>query len=248
MKRHQDGMRYANWIGLVSIAVVLPAIAVFRATAQATNLVPPARISAAGQVQASPVLAQATLYDADMARALYSLLEAQSYLGSASSNEGGHRDAALTSTNDAIQATLNGIRYGFTDRNATLWGSSEFANPKAKVTPKASDPNYAKFQQALKALQSAKSALTAARADKGGWRVKAISYTDQAITRVQKAVWLANPDRDPNMVQALSELKNVEKTLLKATGDKGGHRAKALGLVRQAIQETQLGLEYDRKN
>ena len=52
--------------------------------------------------------------------------------------------------------------------------------------------------------------------------------------------------RQPSMEQALSSLKDAEDFLKRATSDKGGHRVKALEFVKQAMKETQQGIEYDR--
>jgi hypothetical protein len=46
----------------------------------------------------------------------------------------------------------------------------------------------------------------------------------------------------------LQSLKDAERHLEKATTDKGGHRAKALELVRDAIREANRGIAYDRRN
>lgn len=52
----------------------------------------------------------------------------------------------------------------------------------------------------------------------------------------------------PQMHSALASLKDAERHLEKATADKGGHRAKALELVRDAIREVKRGIAYDRRN
>ena len=52
----------------------------------------------------------------------------------------------------------------------------------------------------------------------------------------------------PQMKAAHASLKDAERHLEKATTDKGGHRVKALELVREAIQEVNRGIAYDRRN
>lgn len=52
----------------------------------------------------------------------------------------------------------------------------------------------------------------------------------------------------PQMHAALQSLKDAERHLEKATTDKGGHRAKALELVRGAIAQVNRGIAYDRRN
>ena len=50
----------------------------------------------------------------------------------------------------------------------------------------------------------------------------------------------------PHMHEALEALRNAKRELESATQDKGGHRAKALRLVNDAIGEVERGVEYDR--
>ena len=52
----------------------------------------------------------------------------------------------------------------------------------------------------------------------------------------------------PQMKAAHASLKDAERHLEKATADKGGHRVKALELVREAIQEVNRGIAYDRRH
>jgi hypothetical protein len=47
-----------------------------------------------------------------------------------------------------------------------------------------------------------------------------------------------------NMERAVSALYQALGSLRESTADKGGHRAKAMDLVRQAITETQAGIEF----
>jgi hypothetical protein len=50
----------------------------------------------------------------------------------------------------------------------------------------------------------------------------------------------------PHMQAALDALRAAERQLKEATPDKGGHRVKALQLVRDAITQVEKGIEYDR--
>ena len=52
----------------------------------------------------------------------------------------------------------------------------------------------------------------------------------------------------PAMKAAQLALLSAAQHLKEATADKGGHRAKALQLVKQAITEVQKGIEYDQKH
>jgi hypothetical protein len=47
-----------------------------------------------------------------------------------------------------------------------------------------------------------------------------------------------------NMERALSSLQQALGSLRESTANKGGHRARAMDLVRQAIEETQAGVEF----
>jgi hypothetical protein len=57
----------------------------------------------------------------------------------------------------------------------------------------------------------------------------------------------ATAEPQPAMGAALEALKSAAASLQNATPDKGGHRAKALGLTKRAIQEVVLGIRYDNR-
>lgn len=48
----------------------------------------------------------------------------------------------------------------------------------------------------------------------------------------------------PLMENALRDLERAERSLERAARNKGGHRAKALNKVRQAMKEVKLGMEF----
>lgn len=52
----------------------------------------------------------------------------------------------------------------------------------------------------------------------------------------------------PQMNAALKQLRAAQASLNRATADKGGHRARALELVRDAIVEVERGIAYDRRH
>ena len=54
----------------------------------------------------------------------------------------------------------------------------------------------------------------------------------------------AKPGRHPHMLAATRDLERAEKQLEKAAHHYGGHRAKALELVKQAEKELQEGLKW----
>ena len=51
--------------------------------------------------------------------------------------------------------------------------------------------------------------------------------------------------KQPHMSSALDRLREAQKSLEAATHDKGGHRAKALKLVKEAIAEVEQGIHFD---
>ena len=59
--------------------------------------------------------------------------------------------------------------------------------------------------------------------------------------------WQARADQ-PHMHAALDALKTARAELDKADADKGGHRAKALASVREAIGEVEEGIRFDRRH
>ena len=52
----------------------------------------------------------------------------------------------------------------------------------------------------------------------------------------------------PHMEAAREALKNAQHELNAATADKGGHRAKAIDLVKSAIAEVEQGIEWAKKH
>jgi len=50
----------------------------------------------------------------------------------------------------------------------------------------------------------------------------------------------------PHMQAALDALRLARRELEQASADKGGHRAKAIRLVNDAINEVERGIEFDR--
>ena len=108
-------------------------------------------------------------------------------------------------------------------------------------------------------LQTAKSQLQQATANKGGHRAKALSLVNQAIAEVNQGIaydrrhnhpvamsieslFAASPDQ-PHMTAALAALESAKNNLDHATGNKGGHRANAISLVKDAISEVKKGID-----
>jgi len=66
-----------------------------------------------------------------------------------------------------------------------------------------------------------------------------------ASLAVGAAIGVAVADQ-PHMHNALNDLRAARHQLDIAEADKGGHRVTAIGLVDQAINEVQAGIDYDR--
>lgn len=123
----------------------------------------------------------------------------------------------------------------------------------AAATVAAAVPDQPFMQAARADLQTAKRELQRATANKGGHRAKAISLTNQAIAQVNQgiaydrrhnhAVRLAGAPDQPHMTAALAALESAKNNLERATSDKGGHRAKALDFVKDAISEVKKGID-----
>jgi len=109
-------------------------------------------------------------------------------------------------------------------------------------------------------LNTARSELQKATPDKGGHRVKAIGLVNSAIAEVNAGIafdrrhnhatlrveeLFASPDQ-PHMQTALVALESAKNNLQRATSDKGGHRAKAIDYVKDAIDEVKKGIEAGR--
>src|ERR1041385_246809 len=109
------------------------------------------------------------------------------------------------------------------------------------------------FMEAARAdLQRARAELQLATRDKGGHQGKAVNLVSQAIGQVNADIKYAKrhthaaaPDQ-PHMQAALDALQSARANLEKANADKGGHRAKAIDLVKDAIAEVRMGIEAAR--
>jgi len=118
-------------------------------------------------------------------------------------------------------------------------------------------PDQPFMQSARADLLTAKNQLQRAKANKGGHRVKAIGLINQAIAEVNagieydrrhnhaRALVAGAPDQ-PHMQAALAALESALNNLERATGGKGGHRAKAIDIVKDAISEVKKGIDAAR--
>ena len=121
----------------------------------------------------------------------------------------------------------------------------------------ANPPDQPKMESARDNLQNAKANLKVAEHNKGGHRAKALSLVNSALAEVNAGINFAKTHNhanssaffvtdQPHMEAALNFLKSAKSDLDQATPDKGGHRANALKLVDQAIDEVNLGIAAGR--
>ena len=119
---------------------------------------------------------------------------------------------------------------------------------------RATPPDQPNMESARANLQNAKANLISAEHNKGGHRQKALNLVNQALAEVNKGINFARRANvsfevlldQPHMDAALSFLKTAKSDLERSTADKGGHRANALNLVNQAIDEVKRGIEAGR--
>lgn len=69
----------------------------------------------------------------------------------------------------------------------------------------------------------------------------AVFIAASLIVGISVSVWA---EKQPHMRGALESLKRAKVQLEKAVPDKGGHRAAAMKLVDQAIEEVKAGMEF----
>lgn len=117
-------------------------------------------------------------------------------------------------------------------------------------------PDQPNMQAARADLGTAKRQLQRATANKGGHRAKAIGLINSAIAEVNAGIEYdrrhnhANRRHrsadQPHMTAALAALESAQNNLERATGDKGGHRKRAIELVKNAISEVKKGIDAAR--
>jgi hypothetical protein len=120
------------------------------------------------------VAALATPDQPNMQSAKVNLQNAKANLIAASQNKGGHRQKAIELVNAAIAEVNKGIAFDRRHNHVNI-----------DVAPRPDQPH---MQAALSFLKSAKSDLERATTDKGGHRVNAIKFVDQAIDEAKKGI------------------------------------------------------------
>jgi hypothetical protein len=81
------------------------------------------------------------------------------------------------------------------------------------------------------------------------WKVSTLALVVLlSVVIGRSAIHTASAEPQPHMQSALDSLNAALGDLEKATADKGGHRAKALSLTKQAVAQVKKGIEYDNKH
>ena len=81
------------------------------------------------------------------------------------------------------------------------------------------------------------------------WKLTTLLFAAAlAVVIGGNAINSAEADKQPHMESALSHLQNAHAELEKATADKGGHRAKAMSLTHDAIEQVKKGIAFDNKH
>lgn len=124
------------------------------------------------------------------------------------------------------------------------------------------------MQAAFAALQRADASLQRASPNKGGHRERAIQLVRQAMGAVDAGMRYAaahatevglgegpalpepvdqnvpGAERQPNMAQAVVELREARRQLREAKANKGGYRVQGLNLIQQALTQVWEGIRF----
>lgn len=80
------------------------------------------------------------------------------------------------------------------------------------------------------------------------WKASTLTLAGALAFVVGNQMYEAHADPQPHMVSALASLKAGRSQLENATADKGGHRAAAIRLTDQAIEEVKKGIAFDNSH
>jgi len=79
------------------------------------------------------------------------------------------------------------------------------------------------------------------------WKTSTLVLAGFCAFTAGNAILEAQAEPQPHMVSALKNLNDAKDQLEKATHDKGGHRAAAAKLTKDAIEQVKKGIEADNK-
>jgi hypothetical protein len=81
------------------------------------------------------------------------------------------------------------------------------------------------------------------------WKLTSFALIALLVTVIgSNSLDSASADPQPRMQEALSRLQEAQSSLEAATADKGGHRAKAIALTKQAIRQVEAGIKFDNRH
>jgi hypothetical protein len=144
--------------------------------------------------------------------------------------------------------------------------AGEPAPPPPAGPPMAVDNGQPKMHATLEALERAHNEMTAASPNHGGHRERTLQLIAQAREEVKAGIEYANAhpteigpaegaarpepvsgevagaQKQPHMRDSMIALREARKQLIEAKGDKGGHRARALELIEQAMVQAHDGI------
>jgi hypothetical protein len=126
-----------------------------------------------------------------MQAAMAALQQAKGEVEAASPNKGGHREAALSLIQQAIEAVNAGMQYAAA--HASEVGPAEGAAPPEpvdEVVPGSERQPH--MGQAVVLLREARKQLREARHDKGGFRAQGLALIQQAIVQLREGINFAN--------------------------------------------------------
>ena len=79
------------------------------------------------------------------------------------------------------------------------------------------------------------------------WKTSTLVLAGVLAFCAGNAVYEAQAEPQPHMKAALANLQTAANQLEKASHDKGGHRAAALKLTKEAMAQVQAGIDADNK-
>lgn len=139
-----------------------------------------------------PISASNKLLTGEMAAAKSDLEKALSFLNKAKVDKGGFRDKAIAATKAAISSANNNIMSLNKRKSDVFIGGNDDFNETVPMTEmSASDTKN--IQKAKTYLTSALKNIQKAAPDRSGYRTKAITYANDAITAVNNALNYKDP-------------------------------------------------------
>jgi hypothetical protein len=126
-----------------------------------------------------------------MQAAQQALEEARMEAQAASPNKGGHRERALVFIQQAEGALNAGMQYAAA--HPTEIGEADGPGPAEPVNESVPGAEHQPHMwRAVVALREARKQMLGAKHDKGGYRVQALSFTQQAIDQLREGIAFAD--------------------------------------------------------